>query len=272
MPDLLTLPASDILYRCWLVPQPQAVLLLIHGMGAHSGRWEFLADYFTARNLAAYAPELKGWGETPGVRGHIDHFRTYYSDILKCREAVAQNHPGKKIFLLAESLGGLLAFNTAAQNPDIFSGLVLISPAFQNTMRFPVRDYLLTFSSLLFNPRQPIPVPFTAAMCTRDPAYQKIMESDPRELRTASAKTLINTLFAQMLAGRLAAALREPVLFLLAGRDYLVSPRASQRLFSRLPGRDKKLLLYPDMLHALSIDLGREQVFADIYEWLQKHL
>jgi alpha-beta hydrolase superfamily lysophospholipase len=97
------------------------------------------------------------------------------------------------------------------------------------------------------------------------------MEKNPLELRTASARLLINTLLEQ---GRCVSALpqiRCAVLFLLAGRDYLVDPQAARRAFQRLVPTDKQLIDYPDMLHALSIDLGRERVFKDLAAWLKGH-
>jgi alpha-beta hydrolase superfamily lysophospholipase len=66
--------------------------------------------------------------------------------------------------------------------------------------------------------------------------------------------------------------LKTPVLFLLAGKDLLVDPRESESVFKKLKIKDKTLIKYPEMLHALSIDLGREKVFEDIFSWLTKRI
>ncbi|MCK7489600.1 MAG: lysophospholipase [Anaerotruncus sp.] len=58
-----------------------------------------------------------------------------------------------------------------------------------------------------------------------------------------------------------------PVLFLVPGDDRLVDERAGRRLFAKIALADKTLIEYPDMLHALSIDVGRDKVFADIAAW-----
>jgi alpha-beta hydrolase superfamily lysophospholipase len=270
MPELIK---SDIYYRKWPAADPKAALLLVHGLGAHSARWNFLADYFKARGIASYALELKGFGATPErPRGHIDSFNIYYADILKLHDIIKKGNPGRKVFLLGESLGGLIVFLTACQYPDKFAGQILISPAFQNGMKFKASAYLTLISQLFINPRKTVEMPFTSAMCTRDIAYQKVMDNNPDEVRVASLKLLINTLFAQMAALKLAKTLQVPSLFLIAGKDYLVNENAARQLFDKLKLGDKTKIEYPEMLHALSIELGREKVFADILNWLARRL
>lgn len=270
---------SDFLYRRWDAvstdassagaSSPRAVLLLVHGLGAHTARWDFLASFFAGRGISSYAGELRGFGCTPErPRGHVDSIRVYDRDILGLREIIAAEHPGKKIFILGESLGGLIAFNLSGRNPDAFAGQILISPAFKNAMKFPLSSYLTLAANIAIRPRKTIAVPFTAAMCTQDVEYQAVMNGNPDELRVASLKLLMSSLSEQRAAARLAAGTTVPPLFLIAGRDLLVDARAARKIFQKLTLADKTLIDYPDLFHALSIELDRERVFGDILAWL----
>ncbi|HVN67735.1 MAG TPA: alpha/beta fold hydrolase [Candidatus Sulfotelmatobacter sp.] len=271
MVALIKAKDSDILYRKWDAANPQAVLLLVHGLGAHSARWNFWGEYFAARGFSSYAIELKGFGQTPDrPRGHIDSFDIYYQDTMKLRDAAQKEHPGKKIFLIGESLGGLISFMTAALWPDAFAGLVLMSPAFGNAMKFSPLDYLQLPFFLLVDQKHQVKMPFTAAMCTRDLAYQKVMDSNPDEYRSASVKLLVNTLLAQIKSASLAKRFRLPVLLQVAGHDVMISAPTAKKIFAKIGSSDKTLLEYPDMVHALYIDLDREKVYADILAWLDK--
>jgi alpha-beta hydrolase superfamily lysophospholipase len=268
MPELI---GKDILYRHWDSAGKKAVLLLIHGMGAHTARWNFLADYFAAKGYPSYVIELKGFGATPDrPRGHVDSLNIYYQDILKLLEIIKKENPGKNVYLLAESMGGLIAFMMSCLYPDTFAGQILISPAFANGMKFKITDYLTLIGFYLFDPKRTINVPFTAAMCTRDLAYQKVMDNNPDEHRFASLKLLMEILFAQLKAPGLSKKLKIPTLFLIPGKDYLVDEGPARKLFANLPLKDKTKIEYPEMYHALSIELGREKVFADILAWLEK--
>ena len=83
---MITDQKTGIMYRLWEHPDPEAVLLLVHGLGAHSGRWDPLSEYFLKNNISSYALELKGFGSTEGPRGHIDTFATYFNDINRFYE------------------------------------------------------------------------------------------------------------------------------------------------------------------------------------------
>jgi alpha-beta hydrolase superfamily lysophospholipase len=263
---------SKLLYQSWQSADPKAVFLLVYGLGAHLGRWKFLADFLLAKNYSAYALELKGFGETPDTpRGHIHSFKIYYQDMNRLLTIIKNENPNKKIILLGESLGALLAFKFAALYPQDLTALICISVAFKNVMRFSLLNYFLMVSALLYAPRRQFEMPFTAAMCTRDTSYQAIMNQDPRELRLASAKLLYETLIVQLASPTLARRIKIPTLFLLAGKDQLVDPKTSRSIFAKIKSTQKKLIEYPEMYHALSIELGREKVFEDMLKWLQEN-
>jgi alpha-beta hydrolase superfamily lysophospholipase len=268
---------NDFLYRCWEAgpapAAPKAVFLLVHGLGAHSARWGFLAGHFASRGFASYAIELRGFGRTPELpRAHVASFRVWDRDILGLRDIIARDFPDRKVFLLGESMGGLLAFNLAGLHPDTFDGQVLIAPAFKNGMKFPISAYLKLVLFGLFNPKLMVDLPFTSEIVTRDPDYLKVMNASPDELRIASLRLLSCFLPVQAGSGRLAKKLAVPTLFLVPGIDHLVDERAGRRIFAKIAFADKTLIEYPDMLHALSIDLGREKVFVDILDWVSSRI
>ncbi len=263
---------TDIIYKKWESPSPKAVLLLVHGLGAHTQRWGFLADFFLRNNFSSYALELRGFGESKDLRGHVDSFNIYLDDILILYHIIKKENPGRNVFLVGESMGALLVILTAGSKPQIFNGLICISPVFKDRLHFSFLDHLKIYSSMLYNPRKQFTVPFNAQMCTRDIGYQKVIEEDSREHRLATARLLFETLRAQRRAKSLMARLRLPILFLLAGEDKIIDLQAARKNFRGLKSEDKQIIEYPDMYHSLSIDLGRETVFADILKWLEKRM
>jgi len=272
MPDLLRIPDSDVLYRCWESQNPGAILLLVHRLGAHAGRWRYLGDYFQAHQITAYALELKGFGATSGPRGHIDSFRTYDQDIARLRDFIRGRHPRLPLFLYGESMGGVISLNFAARTPEGLSGMILSSPVFMSRLKFPITSYIACFASLPVNPAQTIHLPFSSAMCTRDPSAIRTMDSDPLELRTASAKLLVGILMEQMRCRKSARRISLPTLFLTAGLDQFGDNRTTHRVYEKIAGQDKTYLFYPDMLHVLHVEAERNQVFQDVEDWLKKRI
>ena len=199
--------------------------------------------------------------------GYVDSFDTYITDVLRLGGIISEERPGKKIFLLGESMGGLITFLTAIEHPHPFAGVILISPAFTSKLKFTPIDYLMMAASLLYDPKKNFIVPFKSEMCTRDVEYQKMLDSDPKEHRIATSKLFFNVSLAQARSRMEKSNLKLPSLFLVAGDDSLVYTSSTKKIFSALKTEDKKLIEYPGMRHALSIELGKEKVFDDILRW-----
>ena len=259
---------TGIFYKKWIADSPKAIFLLVHGLGAHSGRWEYLADFFVARGISSYAIELRGFGETTGLRGHIDSFSTYIEDITRLSEIISVDNKDKKIFLIGESTGALLSFLTASSTGHLFDGMACLSPAFSGRLKVTFLDYVKILLPFLYNPKKQHKIAFNSGMCTRDVDYRIRMEEDDREHRLATSRFIWELLKAQIYSSRAGMKIKIPVLFLLAGDDFVVSSLKSKEIFNDISVEDKKLIEYPGMYHALSIEIGREDVFFDIYKWV----
>ncbi len=267
------LQGTDLLYRRWDaepsasettgssattgLAAPKAVFVLVHGLGGHSARWDFLAGHLAGSGFASYAIELRGFGRTPErPRGHVDSFETWFRDILALREIAGRDFPGKKVFLLGESMGGLIAYDLAGRHPDRFAGVVLISPAFKNGMKFPLSAYLKLVLFGLFNPKLAVEVPFTSDMVTRDPGLPPVM--DASRTRSGWPAWEFWSVSCRSRPGPVGwpgpppshRSSSSPAI------DHLVDERAGRKIFEKFALADKTLIEYPDMLHALSIDLG----------------
>jgi len=194
----------------------------------------------------------------------------YFKDIESLTLAARAEHPGKKVFILGESMGGLIVFHSGLLYPDLFDGAILISPAFLGRLKFSFMEYLRIFVANLCDPCRRFEMPFSAQMCTRDENYQTLLDNDPGEHRFATAKLLWCTFIFQIKSLFCAGKFKKPILFLLAGKDSLASPEVSKIIFKRVKTKDKKIIVYSEMCHALSIEKGKEKVFGDILDWINK--
>ncbi len=271
MTQLSVVSHTDILYRAWEAASPKAVVLLVHGLGAHSERWQELAQFLLKENISSYAIELKGFGETKTVSGHIDSFQIYYNDLNTLTQYIREKVTNTKLIIVGESLGGLIAFAQTLKFQNKYDGLICLSPAFANQMKFSFLAYISIFWDLIVNPWRTIKMPFQADMLSKDTAVQQRLKDDSRESRAVSAKMLLNILFAQIFTIHRAAKIRVPTLFLLSGKDQLVKTSVSKKVFKKIRIQKKKQCVYENMLHALSLADGRIEVFKEISSFI-KHL
>ncbi len=263
---------TGIMYREWKAASPKAALLLVHGLGASSERWDFMGEYFAANSVSCYALELKGFGGADGRRGDISSFGVYERDITSLLEIIRRDNSGIKVFLAGESMGALLSFMMIASVSRAFDGLICISPAFASRLKFSLPAYVMMAFAYIFRPGRYFLMPFDPEMCTRDREYSKTMDVGHSGNRLVTARMLAHILFAQIRAPFAARAVNAGVLFVVAGHDSIVDPAASKRVFENIGSADKTILLYPEMYHALSVELGREKVFADILGWINKRI
>ena len=262
---MLTEKNKGVEYRQWGTESPRAVFLLVHGLGAHAGRWEAFGDFFMKNGISSYAAEL-------GNYYHSDYFKSYYTQILSLYEIAVKHNPGKKVFLIGESVGALISFLLAAGRPGLFSGLVCISPAFANRYKPKFMDFIDMFIPLIYDPNKRSALPFDSSMCTRDINYRKVMDQDSREYRTAPRKLILEILLAQIRAKRIARKITIPVFFLVAGDDKIVDTRAAAAVFDKLTIKNKALMEFPGMYHSLTVELGKESIFEEISKWVDKRI
>ncbi len=116
----------NLYYQCWLPAyEPKAILLVVHGLAEHSGRYTNLVNYFVPRGYAVYGFDQRGHGKSDGVKGYVDQFSCFGADLGNFLWLVHSRHPGIKTFLVGHSMGGTIATIYAILHQDKFDGLVL---------------------------------------------------------------------------------------------------------------------------------------------------
>src|SRR5438067_8867698 len=101
---------SHIYYQSWLPDGlPKAVLLVVHGLGEHSGRYGNVVNYFLPRGYAIYALDHYGHGKSEGQREYVERFSDYIQTLKIFFDQVRAAQPCRLIFLMGHSLGGLIS-------------------------------------------------------------------------------------------------------------------------------------------------------------------
>jgi alpha-beta hydrolase superfamily lysophospholipase len=260
---------KDISYRDWVVNDAKASVLMVHGMGAHSERFLELALKFNKEKINCYAIALQGFGELTGdKKGHVRSVTEYHKAIKMLKEVIISENKDKPIFILGESMGGLLATTHLLNYDNNYKGLVVVVPAYSDVFKLNLLDRAKILMYSLFTPSKAILMPFTTEQLSRDPEIIAKLNADSREHRFASAGLLRELLFQQVDVAMNLGKLKVPVLMLSAGKDMLVSTPAGEQLFKKIKS-DKKYVLYPESLHALTIEKNRDEVHSEIINWVK---
>lgn len=106
---------------------PKAIIHIIHGLQEHALRYTQVAETLVQNGYAVYAHDNRGHGAAAKVLG--DAGDNFFDNQVKDIDTIVQyhrsNHPGKKIFLLAHSMGSLLAQRYFQLHGNNIDGLIL---------------------------------------------------------------------------------------------------------------------------------------------------
>ena len=103
-----------------------AAVVLVHGFGEHSGRYENVGPALSARGIAVHAYDQRGHGRSAGRRGHIDAWADYHGDLEDTVGRIrAADATGTPVFLYGHSMGGLVVLEYALRKPERLAGLIV---------------------------------------------------------------------------------------------------------------------------------------------------
>ena len=103
---------NKIFIRSWLPKQKaKKCILVIHGLGEHSGRYEDFGLNLIKKNIGIYSFDLPGHGKSDGKKGHIKKFSEFLNATEQSLIHIRRNHLDCPIILFGHSLGGLIALN-----------------------------------------------------------------------------------------------------------------------------------------------------------------
>ena len=262
------------LYRqCWrpAAGGPRAVLVNLHGLGDHSGLYPTLVEHFVPRGVAIHAFDLRGNGRSPGQRAYVARWAEFWGDLDAFVRLVTRLEPGVPLFLMGNSLGGLIVLDYILHDPAPLRGAVVVSPPLG---RVGVPSHLMVLGRLLSRvwPRFSLEVGMDLTGLSRDPAAAETILADPLFHRRGTARLATEFTAAVARVHERAEHLALPLLILHGGEDRMVPPNGSRALAGRLTRPDVEYREYPGAYHALFVDADREAVLGDLERWLEKQL
>ena len=268
MADGLSLPV-----RAWLPDSglpPTAVILALHGFNDSRDQWALPGPVFAASGVAVYAPDQRGFGDTPS-RGTWPGVPALVADADRMVNILQQRYPGTPLYLMGESMGGAVALDVAAQdNPPPVSGTILLSPAVWGRS-----EQGLVLASALWAANGIVPgykitagdVPVRVHASDNRDALVALVR-DPLTIRTTQVRTLNGLVDLMDSAQANAPRVRGRTFIAYGAHDELVPASAMGVAWAHLP-QDTRRAVYPNGYHLLMRDLDRQAVIGDVIAWMR---
>lgn len=256
-----------LLTRHWPAEAARASVLLIHGLGEHSGRYEHVGDQLAAAGLETFGWDLRGNGASGGERAWLDRWSQFHDDVEDRLATVRAALPGRPVILYGHSMGGLIALGYAVSDRPRPDSLVLSAPGIDDDLA--AWKHMAAPILARIVPRFRLPDGITAAMRSRDPARQAATASDPLMLGWATTKFGALGFAEQARVRAVASSLSVPTLVIHGLDDPVVPARISEPLAAIACVTRRA---YAGVRHEPHNEPEGPQVIGDVIAWIDGQL
>jgi acylglycerol lipase len=261
---------ANIYYQGWLPDgNVKAVLLIVHGLGEHCGRYMNVVNHFVPLGYAVYGLDHLGHGKSDGGREAVDRFEDYTDTLTTYLNMVKGWQQGKPIILLGHSMGGLIAVYYLLDHQAEFKGAVISASGIKVPKN--ISPMTITMGKILSSiaPKTGI-LALDATGISRDPEVVKIYVNDPLVFHGKTPARLAAEMLKAMQrvtveVGKIAL----PFITVQGSADRLVDPSGAQMLYDKASSKDKTIKIYEGFYHEVFNEPDRAIVLKDVEDWLK---
>jgi len=235
-------------------------LVFSHGYMAAPKEVETLAHYLFERGINVYAPRLRGHGTDPKALLTVTA-QDWEADFERAFTAMRQMCT--KVYIGGFSTGGLLSLIHAAQYQ--VDGVIAINSALKlHDLRVSyVVPTLQFFNEMVGYLHAKGIMEWVDNSQTEQPKvnYHKhplVAVSQLEKVMTKTAKNLSKV--------------SAPILIIQGDNDPIVKSESARLIYDAVSAKEKKLLLLPRKRHSLLADVGYEEVFESVYQFIVKNM
>ncbi len=258
---------KKIFVRSWTSNKCDQILLMVHGLGEHSGRYEIFSEYLKNENLSLYAFDLPGHGKSYGKRGHIKIFDEYLDCLEDVLMQIRKENLDTPIKLFGHSLGGLisLSFLINRESKEIDSAIIS-SPWIKLAVSVP--NYLINIQKVLVNifPSLRLNNRLDVNDLTKDIESNRSYINDKLVHDRISFKLYSEINNQIKLVVERCNRIKLKLLLYHGTDDKIISSESVKILNSKI--KDSKMILHNGVYHEPHNDIEKEKVFMKIIEFI----
>jgi acylglycerol lipase len=260
---------TRLAYRSWPAKDSRITFAVVHGLGEHSGRYERFARGIAPFGMATYAVDLRGHGKSDGARGHVDSWSQWVDDAAAFVAFVESQSQGE-VVPLGHSFGGVVMLSTVRSGKlPRAKRFVLSSPALRLKVNVPAWKSRLAGVASKLTPGLAMNNEVDAATVSRIPEVVEAYRTDPLVHSRISSRLYAEWASAAKENLDRAGDIKIPFLILAGTADRLIDPAGSEELHRRATPMST-LRTLDGRYHEPFNDMGSDEVFATIAEWLDR--
>lgn len=244
----------------------KAVVLQVHGLGEHSGRYAHVAKTFGANGIGLYAFDHRGHGRSDGKRGHVPSYETLLEEIDLALVEVGTHFPLIPIILYGHSWGGNITLNYLIRRQPKVLGAIVTDPWLHIPKVPALQEKMARIVNSLF-PGLTQNNGIDTKKLSKDPAVVTAYENDPLVHPKISVRTFVESDAAAQYALGNAAKISVPLLLMHGSEDEVTLPSGSIEFEKSLTGKHQ-FKLWKGMVHEIHNEPGKADVLQEMVDFM----
>lgn len=261
---------TQVFAQYWKPEAPRAVLVTVHGLGEHSGRYAHVARFFAQQGIALYAYDHRGHGRTTGKRGHIPHYESLMEEVDLAVAEAAQTFPGLPQFLYGHSWGGNIVLNHLIRRQPRLKGAIATGPWLHIPKVPALQEKMARLVNRIF-PSLTQGNGLDIHHLSRDKAVVEAYKKDPLVHSKISVRLFVDCDAAAKYALAHAGKVSVPLLLMHGGKDLITLPSGSIAFQKGLQGTHQ-FKLWDELMHEIHNEPEQMEVFGTMLRFLEAAL
>ncbi len=250
----------------------RGVVVLVHGYGEHSGRYDLVTDFLVGAGFCVVAFDQRGHGRSGGRPGFVADFDEFLTDLdVVIAKVTGEDGSRGPVILWGQSMGGLIVLRYLQTRPGSVAGAVISAPWLETKMKTPWWKVTLGRVLNWIAGAARLPQALAPETLMRDPERQRAYLDDPLVHRFMTPGLYWAVLDAQRLALADPEGLEGPALFLVPRADEVVDSDTTMRFLEQAVSPDIQTSLLDGLRHEPHNEPERGEVFALAGTWLDSN-
>jgi len=249
--------------------RPKGVVVLIHGIGEHSGRYAHLARYLTASGYVMLAFDQRGHGGSMGKRGHTPSYDALMGDIDDFLSETNYRYSGIPCVIYGHSFGGNLVLNYVLRRRPNLAGVVATCPWIKLAFEPPAIKVVLgkIFNRIWPSFSQKTQLDTTAL--SKDVNVINAYKRDGLVHDQITARLYMEVYNAGIWLLGHSSRFYLPLLIMQGSDDRIVSPQATREFAQGVPN-NCTFKLWDGLKHEIHNEPEKKRVFEYVVSWLDR--
>ena len=249
-----------------------AVVILVHGMGEYSMRYErTVVPLLLKSSIAVISYDQFGHGHSQGKKGDHPGYNYLLDSIEHLITKAAVLFPSKPVFLYGHSMGGNVVINFTLRRTHHLKGVIATSPFLR--LAFDPPGWKIFFGKLIgkIYPSVTMPNELDLQFLSKDQHEIEAYKNDPLIHDKVSTRYSLKMMKAGEWAIQHASSLTTPMLLMHGTKDQITSHLASKEFADNAKGM-VTFVPVENGYHELHHDLEKDMVLAQICDWIKEQI